>query len=70
MYNKTKNETTLNRTIGMAIELYNIDNDPDLETPLASTNVITTAEDVYRYDFPAIGTYPTGDFLIRIPSPK
>ncbi len=46
----------------MAIELYNIDNDPDLETPLASTNVITTAEDVYRFDFPAIDTYPTGDF--------
>jgi len=28
---------------------------------LASTNVITTAEDVFRYDFPAIDTY-TGDF--------
>ncbi len=29
---------------------------------MASTNVITTAEDVYRFDFPAIDTYPTGDF--------
>jgi len=62
LYNRTHNQNLQNLAIGLAIELYNIDNDPDLETPLASTNVITTAEDVYRYDFPAIGTYPTGDF--------
>ena len=46
--------------IGLAIELYNIGNDPNLETPLASTNVITTAEDVYRFDFLAIDTYSGG----------
>ena len=50
------------RTIGLAIELYNIDNDPNLETPLASTNEITSNDDVYRFDFPAIDTYPSGDF--------
>jgi len=43
--------------LGLAVELYYIDNDPNLETPLASTNEITTAEDVYRFDYPAIGTY-------------
>ena len=47
--------------IGCAIELYNRSNDPNLETPLSSTNVITTAEDVYRFDYPAIDTY-TGVF--------
>jgi len=29
---------------------------------LASTNVITSGVQVYRYDFPAIDTYPSGDF--------
>jgi hypothetical protein len=48
--------------IGCAIELYNRSNDPNLETPLSSTNLITTAEDVYRFDYPAIDTYPSGDF--------
>jgi len=62
LYNRTHNQNLQNLAIGLAIELYNIDNDPDLETPLASTNVITTAEDVFRYDFPAIDTYPSGDF--------
>jgi len=47
--------------VGCAIELYNRSNDPNLETPLSSTNLITTAEDVYRFDYPAIDTY-TGDF--------
>jgi hypothetical protein len=62
IYNRTTTAVTTNRAIGLAIELYNIDNDPNLETPLASTNVITTAEDVYRFDYPAIDTYPSGDF--------
>jgi len=48
--------------IGCAIELYNRSSDPNLETPLSSTNLITTAEDVYRFDYPAIDTYPSGDF--------
>ena len=62
IYNRTTTEVTTKRAIGLAVELNNIDNDPNLETPLASTNVITTADDVYRYNFPAIDTYPSGDF--------
>ena len=60
-YNRDSN-TWGQRAIGLAIELYNTNNDPNLETPLATTNEITTAEEVYRYDFPAIDTYPSGDF--------
>jgi len=67
LYNRTNSSYSINRVIGLAIELYNIDNDPNLETPLESTNVITTAEDVYRFDFPAIDTYHQAIFLIRIP---
>jgi len=48
------------RAIGFDIELYNRDIDPNLESPLASTAEITTAEDVYRFDFPAIDTYSGG----------
>jgi len=48
--------------IGCAIELYNRSNDPNLETPLSSTNLITIADDVYRFDYPAIDTY-TGVFF-------
>jgi len=48
------NRVDSGRSIGLAIELYNRSNDPNLETPLASTEVITTTENVYRYDFPAI----------------
>ena len=51
-----------NHLIGLAIELYNRDIDPDLTQILASTAEITTGEDVYLYDFPAIDTYPSGDF--------
>jgi hypothetical protein len=50
-----------NTTIGVAIELYNSITDPDLNTILATTEVITTAENVYRFDFPSIDTY-TGSF--------
>ena len=51
------------RVIGLAIELYNIDIDPNLESPLASTDEISSVvKGVYRYDFPAIDTYPSGDF--------
>jgi len=56
------NRAVFDRAIGLAIELYNIDNDPNLETPLASTNEITSGVEVYRFDFPAIDTYPSGDF--------
>ena len=61
LYNRTIYDTSA-RTIGLVIELYNRDIDPNLETPLASTAEITTGEDVYRFDFPAIDTYPSGDF--------
>ena len=47
------NRARFDRAIGLAIELYNRSNDPNLETPLASTDEITIAEDVYRFDFPA-----------------
>jgi len=70
IYNRTTTEVTTNRAIGLAIELYNVDNDPNLETPLASTAEITTAEDVYRYDFPAIDTYPSGDFRYELHHPN
>ena len=45
-----------------AIELYNRADDPTLSNILVSTNAISTAEHIYRYDFPSIDTYPTGDF--------
>jgi hypothetical protein len=48
---------TGNRTIGCAIELYNSINDPDLMEVLATTNVITSNVDTYRFDFPSISTY-------------
>jgi hypothetical protein len=50
------------RAIGFAIELYNRADDPTLSDILVSTNAISTAEHVYRFDFPAIDTYPSGDF--------
>jgi len=59
LYNRT---TQPLRAVGLAIELYYSLNDPNLETPLATTEENTTAEDVYCFDFPAIDTYPSGDF--------
>ncbi len=53
--------TTLgNRAIGLAIELYNSKNDPDLNTILAQTNEISVRDSVYRFDFPSINTYTLG----------
>jgi len=40
--------------------LYNITSDPNLDTPLATINVITTAFEAHRFDFPAIDTYSGG----------
>ena len=45
------------RSIGLVLELYNIDNDAGLIYPLASSNVITTYRLIYRYDFPSITSY-------------
>ena len=59
LYNRTGVDN--NTTIGVAIELYNSIEDPNLNTILATTAVVTTALDVYRFDFPSIDTY-TGYF--------
>jgi hypothetical protein len=59
LYNRTGQFT--NTTIVVAIELYNSTDDPNLNTILATTAVITTAVNVYRFDFPSIDTY-TGSF--------
>ena len=58
LYNSITNPL---RTIGLAIELNNSINDPDLTEVLATTNVITSAENIYRFDFPSLSTY-TGSF--------
>jgi len=50
------------RIIGLALELYSRKTDVNLESQLASTNEISSYSTVYRYDFPAIDTYPSGDF--------
>jgi len=58
-----------NTTIGLAIELYNSTQDPTLTEILATTSVITTAVDIYRFDFPDIATYTafaTGESLTNI----
>ena len=70
------NKTRINRTgdfnnttIGLAIEIYNSIQDPTLTEILATTSVITTADDVYRFDFPDIATYTgfsTGESLTNI----
>jgi hypothetical protein len=60
LYNRF--DTFQSRAIGFAIELYNRADDPTLSNILVSTNAISTAKRVYRYDFPAIDTYPSGDF--------
>ena len=56
LYNRIS-ETFGNRTIGLAIELYNSNNGPNLENPLSSTDEITINDDVYRFDYPAIDAY-------------
>ena len=45
------------RSIGLVLELYNIDNDEDLIYSLASSNVISTYSLRYRFDFPSISSY-------------
>ena len=55
-YNRVVNGTG-NRAIGLAVELYNSINDPDLTEVLATTNEITSNMDTYRFDFPSLSTY-------------
>ena len=64
VYNRQDNpEIAIDWTIGLALELYNRENDANLVNPLASSNEISSVvKDVYRYDFPATGTYPSDDF--------
>jgi hypothetical protein len=67
LYNRTGDFN--NTTIGIAIELYNSTQDPTFTEILATTSVITTAVDVYRFDFPDIATYTgfaTGESLTNI----
>jgi len=52
---------SVSRVEGLGIELYNSTNDSNLETPLSSTKEISSVDKlVYRFDFPAIGTYSGG----------
>ncbi len=60
-YNRTSDVGRQNRAIGLAIELYNIENDINLNNPVYSTGEIRSGEDVYRFDLPAITSY-TGGF--------
>ena len=39
------------RTLGLGIELYNTNDDPNLQTALEATSVITNAFQIFRYDF-------------------
>jgi hypothetical protein len=57
LYNRVSSQARKDRAIGLGIELYNRQDDPTLINPVATTDENTTAEDVYRYDFPAIDTY-------------
>ena len=59
LYNR---RNVLYRAIGLVIELYNTINDPNLTQILATTEIIETQQRNYRFDFPAIGTYPIENF--------
>ncbi len=59
LYNRSNSSQ---RAQGLIIELYNTDDDPSLIEPLSTTNPISTTRIIYRFDFPAIDTYPAGDF--------
>jgi len=56
----SRDDFNVDRAIGLGTELYNSNNDPNLETTLASTNIFSTAVDVYRCDFPSITSYSSG----------
>ena len=57
LYNRVSSQSRKDRAIGLGIELYNRQEDPTLISPGATTEENTTAEDVYRYGFPAIDTH-------------
>ena len=45
------------RSIGLQLQLFNRVEDPSLSTPIATGDVITQFNQVYRFDFPPIDTY-------------
>jgi hypothetical protein len=55
----------------LTIELYNLQDDPNLLSPLATTPIIERGVRRYRYNFPSINTYTlgssTGDSISQIP---
>jgi hypothetical protein len=67
LYNR-KREDLSNRAIGLSVELCNSTNDADLTEVFATTNVITTATAIYRFDFPSLSTYTdfVGEDSIKI----
>jgi len=54
------NRSGEDRSIGLVLELYNITNDADFVYPLATSNIISTYELRYRFDFPSITSYGLG----------
>jgi cytoskeletal protein CcmA (bactofilin family)/microcystin-dependent protein len=63
LYNTATSTQNANRAINLAIELYNKATDATLSSPLVSTNNISSGVEVYRWDFPAISTYPSASFV-------
>jgi hypothetical protein len=66
-----RDDTSNEGTIGLAIELYNSTQDANLTEVLATTAEITTADNIYRFDFPAdlpkyLFGYPTTDTATQI----
>jgi len=60
VYYNRQDDVNLDRTLSLALELYSRENDVNLETPLASSNEISAERNVYRFDFPSIGSYTAG----------
>jgi len=58
LYNRQDGSNT--RLVGVALELYSRENDVNLVNPLASSNEISVARNVYRFDFPSISSYTAG----------
>jgi hypothetical protein len=59
LYNRVDNIWYM-RAVGLSIELYNSQLDPNLTNVLATTNVISSLSLRYRFDFPSISTYTLG----------
>ena len=61
VYYNRQDGVALDKTLGLALELYSRENDVNLVNPLASSNEISVERDVYRFDFPSLSSY-TADF--------